>query len=113
MSRGYPCCPASVKSLPGAVPELRLDDRRARLAGPGQQRRSAFGRDVGKALARPGAVRVERRRVQPPVPRIALRRVELLPEPGRREELERPAQLQLEPEAGVRHAVAPLVEVGE
>src|SRR5437868_12374060 len=39
--------------------------------------------------------------------------MELLPEPGRGEEVERPAKLELEAQAGIRHPVAALLEVRE
>ena len=42
------------------------------------------------------------------VPRIARRRMQLLPEPGRREELERPPELELEAEPRVRDPVRAL-----
>src|SRR6478752_3593201 len=105
MMRGYRRRPTCVKSLPAHTPKLGLHDRRPGLAGAEQERRAALRAHVPEPLAGPGAVGLESGGVKPPVPRIPGRGTELLPEPGRGEELERPAELELEAQARIRHPV--------
>src|SRR5580765_2310791 len=113
MVRGYRRRPTCVKWLPCDVPKLGFHDRRPGLAPPEQEWRAALRAEVPEPLTRPGTVRLERGRVQPPVPGVARRRMQLLPEPGRREEVEWPPELELEAQTRVGHPIAALREVGQ